>query len=138
MDNCLFTSFYKKCYKDVSNLTDKEIKKHWKKIGKKEGRLSNKILFEQTFPNFNIKDWGRTNNKYIFTSKYEIYGWIYLKKKKNYEKYLISNDFVLDYKNKEINTNTDNNNLELMEIISKYNLSKDEFSNNKLLAYKLI
>ncbi len=44
MDNCLFTSFYKKCYKDIINLSDSEAKKHWETIGKKEGRLPNKIF----------------------------------------------------------------------------------------------
>lgn len=125
MDNCLFTSFYKKCYKDVSNLSDNEIKKHWETIGIKEGRLPNKIIFEQTYPDFNVKEWVQTNNKYIFTSKYEIYGWVYLKNKKNYKKYLSSNGFVIVLDDNTLKPMENNSELiELTEIISKSNVKK--------------
>jgi len=95
MDNCLFTSFYKNCYKDIENLSDKEVKRHWNKIGIKEGRLPNKIIFDQKFPNFDYKSWIKINNKYKFSNKYEIYGWVFLNNKEMYKKYLVSNGYIL-------------------------------------------
>ena len=135
MDNCLFTSFYKKCYKDVSGISDKNAKKHWETIGIKEGRLPNKILFDEKYPNFNIKEWVKTNDKYIFTSPSEIYGWVYMEEKKNYKKYLKSNGFVIkdtisDNKKIKLNKNSNikfeisNEIIDLNEIIRKYNISK--------------
>ncbi len=143
MDNCLFTSFYKKCYKDVSTMSDKDAKKHWETIGKKEGRLPNKILFDDKYPNFNIKEWAETNDKYIFINKNEIYGWVYLKDKKNYKKYLKSNGFVIknkilenDKTKSKSNLNSNSNKIvnktfeisneliDFNEIIEKYGIKK--------------
>lgn len=126
MDNCLFTSFYKKCYKDVSNMSDKDAKKHWETIGIKEGRLPNKILFDEKYPNFNIKEWVKTNNKYVFTSTYEMYGWVYMEDKKNYKKYLKSNGCVLNDKinEKKIKFEISNEIVDLNEIVRKYNILK--------------
>ncbi len=139
MDNCLFTSFYKKCYKDIFNLSDSEAKKHWAKIGKKEGRLPNKILFEEKYPNFNDKEWIKNNTKYLFDTKYEIYGWVYIQNKKNYEKYLLDNNFIkIEQKEtnlieepnivEQTNIKKINNNVGLINLISKYNIKVSNVS----------
>jgi hypothetical protein len=133
MDNCLFTSFYKKCYKDLSGMSDKDVKKHWETIGKKEGRLPNKILFDEKYPNFNIREWVKTNDKYVFTNTYEMYGWVYMEDKKNYKKYLKSNGYVLSSKlsegqkiklNSNIKFEISNEIIDLNEIIRKFNIRK--------------
>lgn len=120
MDNCLFTNFYKKCYKDIEKLSDDEAKRHWKEIGIKEGRLPNKIIFDQQFPDFDHTSWMKTNNKYIFSTKYEIYGWVFLNKKKMYKKYLFSNGYILKI------DSTDNSN-----IIKKNKTESNSISNVK-------
>jgi IS30 family transposase len=111
-------------------MSDKDAKKHWETIGKKEGRLPNKILFDEKYPNFNIKEWVKTNDKYVLTSKYEIYGWVYMEEKKNYKKYLKLNSCILNDKKIKSNKNSNikfkiSNKIEdLDEIIKKYNISK--------------
>lgn len=81
--------FYKKCYLDLQDLNMTELKKHWETIGLVEKRLNNILKFYIEFPNFNYKLYIRTNNL-LFQNKYTIMGWIYLKHKKNYAKWLKS------------------------------------------------
>ena len=54
-------------------MSDKDTKKHWETIGRKEGRLPNKILFDEKYPNFNIKEWVKTNDKYVLTSNGKLF-----------------------------------------------------------------
>ncbi len=130
MDNCLFTNFYKNCYKDIANFSDSEVKKHWETIGKKEGRLPNKILFDEKYPGFNVKEWAKNNTKYLFSTKYEIYGWVYMENKKNYKKYLIKNNFIID-KVSNINKEPVQESIEKHVIEPNMNLVINEIFNNK-------
>lgn len=81
--------FYKKCYVDLQNLTQNELKIHWKTIGVKEKRLPNILLFDLEFPNFNYKIYLNSHN-ILFNNKHHIIGWIYLKNKQYYKNWLDS------------------------------------------------
>lgn len=92
---------YKKFYLDISHLNENELLKHWESVGNIEGRLPNINLFYYHYPNFNFKLF-KTNTKCeCFVDKYKIFGWVFLKNKKNYINWL--NNYIIS--NKFFNTN---------------------------------
>ena len=90
---------YAKCYLDIKNYNNKELKKHWENIGKNEGRLPNLNIFYKKYPNFNCNHY-LNNNPFgiVFSKKYEIYGWIYMENKTKYYKWLKENNLIDDIK----------------------------------------
>ncbi len=104
MDECLFTNFYKKCYKDINNLNDLDAQKHWETVGKAQGRLSNSLMFKKIYPDFNYNQWIINNPEYKFNSKYEVYGWVFIKDKTEYQDFLRTNSFII---NPKVKNNTD-------------------------------
>jgi GT2 family glycosyltransferase len=47
--------FYKKSYKDLYNLNEKQLLVHWKKNGIKENRLGSKYFFYNIYPEFDLE-----------------------------------------------------------------------------------
>jgi hypothetical protein len=88
-------NFYRKSYLDIRNMNNDDIIKHWKEIGSKEERLPNVKLFKCAYPNFDFNTYENINPfNIIFTSNYEIYGWIYLNDNENYFEWLKSNEYI--------------------------------------------
>jgi hypothetical protein len=114
-------SQYKNFYYDLSILNDFELSKHWLNFGKDEGRLSNEIFFHKSFPNFDCESYMK-NNKYNikFDTIEYVMGWVYLKNKSTYFKWLEKNNYI------------DNNSL-------KVNISKNEPINFEeyIIRYKI-
>lgn len=155
-DNNVNLKDYRLFYKDLNNLNDDELNTHWEKIGRIEGRLPNLNLFVEKFPNFDFNSYIKNNFEgIIFSCKHEIYGWIYLRNKKEYFKWLKNNNFI-DKNSKKIKKNDNNqekkylkeflitnniryyyvSNMSKLDIdiekeynISKYNCLTDKFDN---------
>lgn len=86
-------NIYKKLYLDIAQFNNEELINHWINIGIIEGRLSNLKTFYEEYPNFNYKTYLK-KNRIKFKTKYEVYGWIFLKNKINYIKWLKSNGYI--------------------------------------------
>jgi hypothetical protein len=86
---------YKNFYYDLDILNDFELSKHWLNIGKDEGRLSNENIFYKSFPNFDCLDY-MENNKYNikFETIQYVMGWVYLKNKSSYLKWLKNKKYI--------------------------------------------
>jgi glycosyltransferase involved in cell wall biosynthesis len=116
-------NMYKKFYKDLEQMDFKKLKEHWETIGKIEGRLDNMYMFEKYFPNFNYKVYFEQNNTNIrFDNKYQIYGWVYLKNKTNYKKWLDANGFNNYVKTISTHSNQIVEPIDLNEYIKKNNI----------------
>lgn len=90
-------SQYKSFYYDLTILNDFELSKHWINYGKDEGRLSNEILFYKSFPNFDCGGYMKKNKYNIkFESIEYVMGWVYLKNKSTYLKWLGKNNYILN------------------------------------------
>jgi glycosyltransferase involved in cell wall biosynthesis len=94
-DNKFNCDEYKKFYLDITNLDDEQLIEHWENIGNKEGRLANLSIFHSKFPNFDYVNYLKENKFEIkFNTKYQVYGWIYLKNKSNYFNWLKTNGYL--------------------------------------------
>ena len=126
--NFLDIEFYKKSYIDIKNLSNNDIIKHWENIGKNENRLPNIDLFRFEYPNFNYELYYEKNPQKInFSSNYEIYGWIFLKKYDNYLNWLKGNGYI----NMNNNDTYENNNFNTIT----YNLEDFIIENNIKFIY---
>ena len=130
-NNKLILEDYKKCYLDLINLDNDKLLKHWKEFGIIEGRLPNISLFYYSFPNFNLELF-KTNNKNEYTNDmFKICGWVFLKDKKNYIKWLTNNNFNVE----QINNINDENNSEIY-IIKKTNNTNNINNNDNVYNFK--
>jgi len=84
---------YKKFYLDIKDFTNDELLIHWKEKGINEGRLPNLSTFNYNYPNFDYSLFKKQNYNIIFKNKYQIFGWVFLKNKSNYDKWLIKNKY---------------------------------------------
>ena len=85
-DSKINYEFYQKCYKDLKNLNNQQLIEHWNTIGLKEGRLMNLYIFNKTYPNFDYKLYIEKNDLVLkLENKYDVFGWVYLKNKSEYE-----------------------------------------------------
>lgn len=114
---------YKKFYLDLCYLSNEQLLKHWKEIGIVEGRLPNLSMFNYYYPNYNFQLYQTNNdNKSKFLNDiYKVFGWVFLKNKKNYITWLKNNNYILDEEN---NYNKDD------EIILEYNFEDYILKNN--------
>lgn len=111
--NQINLSEYKKFYLDLEHSNESKLLKHWENIGSKEGRLFNLKVFQNKFPNFDYKSYLEYNSEIKFNTKYQVYGWVYLKNKTNYYKWLESNGYLNINKEQIQNLHTESDNLEL-------------------------
>lgn len=126
-NNKLVLEDYKKCYLDLTNLDDDKLLKHWEEKGIFEGRLPNISTFNHTFPNFNWKLY-QTNNTFgnYLNDMYKVCGWVFLKNKENYIKWLKNNNRVNYDKTNNIDIITD---IDKISIVYDF---KDFLSNNNI------
>ena len=120
---------YKTFYYDLNILNDYELSKHWINIGKEEGRLYNENIFYKSYPNFNCLDYMK-NNKYNirFENIQYVMGWIYLKNKSQYLKWLKNNNYIKQYNlTNEINISN------LSNVSNVSNVSNLTFNSNELI-----
>lgn len=115
---------YKKFYKDLNNFNNDELINHWKSIGILEGRLCNMYYFDKYFPNFDYKLYLKNNNlEILLNNNFEVFGWVYLKNKLIYKKWLLNNGFInKNYLNKNLNSSSNNITTDLFQYIKTNNI----------------
>lgn len=86
--------YYKKSYIDLKHMDMNQLGDHWETIGHQEKRLYDKSFFDKKFPHFDYMVYKTHDCTMRFSNKYEIYGWVYIKHKTSYYKWLVSNGYV--------------------------------------------
>lgn len=86
--------YYKKSYIDLKHMDMNQLISHWETIGYHEKRLYEKSYFDKKFPHFDYMVYKKHDCTIKFSNKYEIYGWVYIKHKTSYYKWLISNGYI--------------------------------------------
>lgn len=129
-------SQYKTFYYDLNILNDYELSKHWINYGKNEGRLSNENIFYKSFPNFDCLDYMKHNKYNIkFETTQYVMGWIYLKNKSQYFKWLKKKNYVNNDNSNNSNNSNDSNNSNYLTINSNELIKLDEYIHKNNIKY---